>query len=213
MTSRPIHAAPPWFKLLQRHPAEAIREVASWWYQRDMQPFTSNTAKDPARILRWFDELAFSHQNHFKTDATTDTSDSQYVPVYIENQYNWTFATDDDQSIWLKDEIVTPAVWCRQSVNLLQFLLQATMYEAVMGASHVKCAVNLSLLDAEPFLSRGAELPLPTWTSVVTRFVVGNGALMLLQQNGDHFDLWLGSQTEAAMDTLCNELDTSQFEF
>jgi hypothetical protein len=60
---------PPWFKLVASHSIEAIREVAVWWYRREMAALRNGVSADRFKVLSWYDEISFSNQNRFATDS------------------------------------------------------------------------------------------------------------------------------------------------
>ncbi|MGW5800727.1 hypothetical protein ACWFQ7_25315 [Streptomyces bacillaris] len=88
------------------------------------------------------------------------------IPFWVENQGTWVWAFDpngDDHSVYERDPSDEPTSWKRTGERLSEFLIHATVLEAILGAPERKVAQEV---QADWLWSQegGREFSLPSWS-------------------------------------------------
>jgi len=109
---------------------------------------------------------------------------------WVENQGGWEWATDsagDDPPVYDRETSENPGPWVHTGEKLSEFLLHATVFEAVWGAQNAVCANALTLERVNEISDGLIEMPLPSWRwpEVGIRILVGPEVLLELTPVGD----------------------------
>ncbi|MFE6157743.1 hypothetical protein ACFQ7F_02340 [Streptomyces sp. NPDC056486] len=111
------------------------------------------------------------------------------VPFWVENQGTWLWAFDpDDQDhlVYEQEPSGDPAPWAPTSESLPEFLIHATVMEAILGAPARKIATGV---DAEWLLTRENVSPLPSppwnWPARESRILLGEDWLALVHPSDE----------------------------
>ncbi|MER7181520.1 hypothetical protein ABT404_18885 [Streptomyces hyaluromycini] len=87
------------------------------------------------------------------------------IPFWVENQGTWVWAFDpntEDHSVYEREPSDEPTPWKRTGERLPEFLIHATVLEAILGAPARKVARGAQIDDLRP--PEGMrELPFPAW--------------------------------------------------
>jgi hypothetical protein len=127
------------------------------------------------------------------------------LPFYEENQgvYAWaTRAEGEDPEVLGRDSTAEP--WTPEGMTLSGFLLEAALFEAVLGAPYAAYTAQASDALVARALAPLVALPLAPWRwpAHPTRFFAGGGVLAATcphdPAEGTH-DLWLAARTPAAL--------------
>ncbi|WP_158715207.1 hypothetical protein [Kitasatospora phosalacinea] len=85
---------------------------------------------------------------------------------WVENQGCWTWATSpdgDDPLVFDRQSSADPDPWTSTGETLSEFLLQATVFEAILGATNLWSAENVTGDQLSQILTGFRPLPLPNW--------------------------------------------------
>ncbi|MFF4331182.1 hypothetical protein ACFYZT_32340 [Streptomyces sp. NPDC001591] len=115
------------------------------------------------------------------------------VPFWVENQGNWVWAYDptaEGHAVYERDPSVEPHRWSAVGERLSEFLIHATVVEAILNAPAMKIAQGVR---AEWLWSRAEvkEFPYPAWRwpERDSRIFFGDAWMALVHRSGDLEDL------------------------
>jgi hypothetical protein len=196
--------SPPSFAdLAASNPMEAIRVLARTWLDVQAQPFAGHGSdRGVPACLRWLhrQRLAIGKQNQWVAERELAEEEGKLY-FYVENQGVCYWATAPSAAngpVWVAND-AEPRVWRDDLPALDGFLLQAVMFETIVGAPWGGLVSWCSAKDAAAV--GGALTPLPGARSAsLGDFFVGEGVLMTKMPNGDGHTLWIGALTQEAED-------------
>ncbi|MEU6673448.1 hypothetical protein [Streptomyces sp. NPDC046925] len=116
--------------------------------------------------------------------------ESGKVPFWVENQGTWLWAFDPDSQdhlVYEREPSVDPKPWTSTGESLSDFLIHATVMEAILGAPTRKIATGV---DFEWLLTRedASVLPFPAWNwpARESRILIGENWLALAHPSDGH---------------------------
>ncbi|MFG3160069.1 hypothetical protein ACGFY8_09315 [Streptomyces sp. NPDC048232] len=111
------------------------------------------------------------------------------IPFWVENQGTWVWAFDpngEDCFVYEREPSDEPTPWQRTGERLSDFLIHATILEAILGAPATKVAQGV---PADLLWSREGshELPFPAWNWPArdSRILLGDSWLALVHPSDD----------------------------
>lgn len=115
------------------------------------------------------------------------------VLFYRENQHVYYWATEsdgDDPPVYGAWDMDGP--WTVEEPRLSAFLLQALLFETVMGSSYVAGAACVEPSVLRELVSNLREVPLGSWRwpTEPTRFYAGGEAVLVASPNDGVFSVW-----------------------
>jgi hypothetical protein len=200
--------------LLREPPDDAIVRFLEAWHG----PATGQ-AGQPSRstlpeAVRQLESLAQRWPNAFAQNSLAAdpdwARDGDKRVFYIENQAVYLWATNgvgDDPVVWGRFNGGSDR-WFAEREPLSRFLLQAVIFEAIMGAPHGAAVSAIALSQLESALGPLERLPFGSWRWPIepTWFYAGADALAIVNPNGkmpegpaDHFDIFIGARAPAAL--------------
>lgn len=117
------------------------------------------------------------------------SAEEEKIPFWVENQGTWLWAfdpNDECHSVYEREPSDQPKPWKRTGEQLSEFLIHATILEAILGAPATKVAqeVQVDWLWSQEGIR---ELPFPAWNWPArdSRIVSGKSWLALIHQSED----------------------------
>jgi hypothetical protein len=173
-------------------------DFTAWWHGPIARRSSSLQLAECPDPLRAFHErlgeapFVLSGQNRFLFPPEP-LDDRSRILFYRENQgvYYWgTEARAEDPPVYGAWDIAGP--WSREEPTLSAFLLQAMLFETVLGA---ECAVAAAWVPSDrlpDLLETLQPVPLGSWPwpSYPTRFYAGGDVLLVASPNDDCFSVW-----------------------
>ncbi len=111
------------------------------------------------------------------------------IPFWVENQGTWVWAFDpksEDCSVYEREPSDEPTPWRRTGERLSDFLIHATILEAILGAPATKVAQGVPV-DWLWSREGSHELPFPAWNWPArdSRIILGESWLALVHPSDD----------------------------
>ncbi|WP_181791322.1 hypothetical protein [Streptomyces phytophilus] len=147
----------------------------------------------PGELVEWHEISAqwageITSHNYAVPLAELATEDGK-IPFWIENQGTWVWAFDPKSegcSVYEREPSDEPTPWRRTGERLSEFLIHATILEAILGAPAKKSALGV---PADWLWSREGshELPFPAWNWPArdSRILLGESWLALVHPSDD----------------------------
>jgi hypothetical protein len=153
-----------------RHVVGPLDEFLSWWYgppQRDLSP---RRAPDiPAPLSAWYAaEESWARKlcsQNYILSGTELRRDGDYTVFWVENQnvWLWAYAGGDDPAVFDREN--QPNIpWAATGAKLSDFLVQAAMFEAIMGSLTGASAVDISRSEFNQIVAPLAPVAMTPWT-------------------------------------------------
>jgi hypothetical protein len=202
---RDMSLSPPAFaELSVSNPMEAIRVLARAWLGVEAQAFAGHGIDHgvPA-CLRWMhrQRLAIDNQNQWVPESELGEEEGRLV-FYVENQGVCSWATASSKPngpVWVASS--GEDVWREELPALDGFLLQALIFETIVGAPWGGLVSWCSPKDAATVSGSMTRLPL-TRSAWLGELFAGEDVLMTKVPNGDGHTLWIGALTQEAEDRI-----------
>jgi len=185
-----------------RRRLDLLCDFTEWW----QGPLTVRESNIPLPegpdALRGFHER-FHHapfvpgaQNEFLCPPYA-LAEPRRIVFYRENQGVYYWATEpagQDPPVYGAWDIAGP--WTEEQPRLSAFLVQAALFETILGA---ECSVAAAWVPAEALrqlLGTLQEVPLGAWRwpSYPTRFYAGGEVLLVVCPNDDSFSVWAAAR-------------------
>lgn len=197
--------SPPAFaELAASNPMEAIRVLARAWLSVEARPFAGHGIDHgvPA-CLRWLHSqgLAITNQNEWVPERELHEEGGRLM-FYVENQGVCTWATapsEPNGPVWVAN--AGEHVWREELPALDAFLLQALLFETIVGAPWGGLVSWCGPKDAAIVSDAMTRLPLAR-SGWLGELFAGEDVLMTKLPNGDGHSLWIGALTQEAEDRI-----------
>ncbi|WP_399895913.1 hypothetical protein ACGH7X_40335 [Streptomyces sp. BBFR51] len=203
--------------------SESLGRFLTRWYGDPDLPISVNpdAVKMPPP-LRFWHEIASQWStpvttlNHPLGPSELEIEDGKLV-FWVENQGCWTWSTNingDDSIVFDRQPGSDPEPWIPTGETLSEFLLHATVFEAIVGAPCQMYVENITEEVLSGIASNLRPLPLPhwRWPSTEVRILVGNSLLaqvsdsMVSDPNDKtrRFDVSIAAPSAVALAPLSN---------
>lgn len=165
------------------------------WYGAPKAPNArlGESPEAPRELIEWheifaqWDEAITSH-NYAIPLPELEEEDGK-IPFWVENQGTWVWAfdpNDDDHPVYEREPSGSPNQWKRSGERLSEFLIHATVLEAILSAPVKKVTQGVqsdSLLCKEG--TREAPFPAWSWPAPDSRIFFGENWLALVYPSDD----------------------------
>lgn len=167
---------------------ESLSRFLTRWYGEPDLPNSVNVeaANMPRPLRLWYEvtsqwSIPVTTFNHPLSPGELEVENEKLV-FWIENQGCWTWSTNiygDDPIVFDRQPGSDPEPWTPTGETLSEFLLHATVFEAIVGAPNQMNAENVTEETLTQIISGFQPLPLPRWRwpSVDVRILVGPSLL------------------------------------
>ncbi|MGR4883964.1 hypothetical protein ACIPUC_31725 [Streptomyces sp. LARHCF249] len=116
-------------------------------------------------------------------------AEGDYVPFWSESQGGWTWSFrlgDPDQRVYERDEGGEGSGWVATDDRLLEFLIHATVLEAILGAKEMRVAGGVALKDVLSQADRKeVQFSEWNWPAPGSRILMGERWLALVHPDLD----------------------------
>jgi len=190
-------------------PAErraALETFIGRWYGKKAPKAAGRRGAAPGpALLRWMDKVAdaipecFRH-NELVSPEERETEDGRVV-FLVENQAVCLWATEpagEDPRVWYRNNDEGEP-WIEEAERLSGFLVQAVLFEAILGSRFGASATGIAPDLREAILARADPLGLKSWNRGGARFLARRGALVMLMEHEGQCDVWLAAATPRAL--------------
>jgi len=165
------------------------------WYGAPAAPDArlGESPKAPRELVEWHEisaqwgGLITSH--NYAIPLAELAEEDENIPFWVENQGTWIWAfdpTNEDHFVYEREPSDEPNPWKRTGERLSEFLIHATVLEAILGAPARKVAqeVQVDWLGSQEGIH---EFPFPTWNVPArnSRIVFGENWLALIHPSED----------------------------
>ncbi|MFF4396525.1 hypothetical protein [Streptomyces sp. NPDC001480] len=165
------------------------------WYGAPKAPNArlEESPETPKELVEWHEisaqwgEMITSH-NYAIPLPELATEDGK-IPFWVENQGTWVWAfdpNDEDHPVYEREPSDEPSPWKRTGERLSEFLIHATVLEAILGAPITKVAQEVQadwLWSQEG--SRESPFTAWNWPTRDSRIVSGENWLALVHPSDD----------------------------
>lgn len=167
---------------------ESLSRFLTRWYGDSDLPISADSeeAKMPCPLRLWHEVASqwstpVATFNHPISPSELEIEDQKLV-FWVENQGCWTWSTNidgDDPIVFDRQPGSDPEPWTPTGETLSEFLLHATVFEAIIGAPNQIHAENVTEEILSQIISGFRPLPLPhwRWPSADVSILVGTSLL------------------------------------
>ncbi|MFG1960711.1 hypothetical protein [Nonomuraea sp. NPDC049028] len=187
---------------------QGLMQFLSSWYGSATFPNSSlrEASAAPRELVEWHDISARWHgaitSHNYPIPVSELTPEDGKVPFWVENQGTWAWAFDpDDEAHWVyeREPSDNPNPWTRTGEQLSDFLIHATVIEAILGAPATKFAreVQADWIQSQEG-SRELGLPAWNWPTRDSRIFLGEQWLALVHPSDEPkagYDVTLAATT------------------
>lgn len=147
-----------------------LRFLRTWYgAQKSPNAILGKSPDAPRELVEWHEISAqwggaITSHNYAIPLAELAAEDGK-IPFWVENQGTWVWAFDpnnEDYSVYEREPSDEPTPWRRTGERLSDFLIHATILEAVLGAPATKVAQGVAA-DWLWSVEGSHELPFPAW--------------------------------------------------
>ncbi|WP_369185834.1 hypothetical protein [Streptomyces sp. Y1] len=152
--------------------SESLNRFLTRWYGSPDLPISTNeeSALMPPPLRLWHETTSRWSAptvtfNHPLGPNELEIEDGKLV-FWVENQGCWTWSTDisgGDPMVFDRRSGPEPEVWIPTGESLSEFLLHATVFEAIAGAPYQMYATNVTEESLSQIICDLHPLPLPRW--------------------------------------------------
>lgn len=165
------------------------------WYGAPKSPNVrlGESPEAPRELVDWHEISAQWNgeitSHNYAIPLSELTMEDGKIPFWVENQGTWVWAfdpTSEDFSVYEREPSDEPTPWRRTGERLSDFLIHATILEAILGAPATKVAQGVSagwLWSQEG--SRELSLPAWNWPARDSRILFGESWLALVHPCDD----------------------------
>ncbi|MZD09702.1 hypothetical protein GTW43_32165 [Streptomyces sp. SID5785] len=203
--------------------SESLSRFLTRWYGDPDRPISANlgAAKMPLPLRAWHEiasqwSTPVTTLNHPLDPSELEIEDGKLV-FWVENQGCWTWSTNingDDPIVFDRQPGSDHEPWAPTGETLSEFLLHATVFEAIVGAPCQMYVENITEEVLSRIASEVSPLPLPhwRWPSADVRILVGTGLLAQVSDSMTsgpsdtirRFDVTIAAPSSDALESLSN---------
>lgn len=184
----------------------ALSSFLERWYGKTLSklPATSTKTKAPPLLQKMLavHSLIPEIVEHNELVTADDLAEEDGKVVFlVENQAVCLWATEPegaDPRVWYRNN-TEGEPWLEETERLSGFLIQTSLFEAILHARFGASATALPPDAVQPILERVTPLGRGRWNWGGARFFGGGGALVMTMENGDGTDVWLAAPTPLAL--------------